>query len=195
MKRFIIMLAGTVLAGISVAMLRVAGFGADPFTCFMLGMANIFNVSYGFIYPIVVAIMIAVIFLFNKVYIGLGTIVNLFLLGSVGDIAHGFILQLYSFETLPSRIILFIFAFVFISYSFAMCISAKLGVSAYNAVSLIMADKKIAQLRVCRIITDLFCTAFGFFAGAVIGIGTVITALGMGPLMQWFKENSTDKLV
>ena len=58
--------------------------------------------------------------------------------------------------------------------------------SAYDAIALYMADKKVAKYRYCRIATDAICVIFAFFFKATIGVGTVVSALFMGPLTQFF---------
>ena len=58
-----------------------------------------------------------------------------------------------------------------------------------------MADKKMAQFRLCRILTDLICVIVGFLLKASVGIGTVVTALFMGPLIQWFNNNVSEPLL
>ena len=78
--------------------------------------------------------------------------------------------------------------------------TAALGVSTYDAVALIMAHKwKIGKFKFIRIITDLVCVALGlvlFLIGggawkdvpAFIGIGTILTAFFMGPLIDFFNR-------
>ena len=73
--------------------------------------------------------------------------------------------------------------------------TADLGVSAYDAISKIMSDNRVAQFRFCRIITDMICVVIGFVLRASIGIGTIITALFMGPLIQWFNVNFSESLL
>ena len=194
-KRIIMSIFGMGFLGVCVAMLRIAGFGTDPFTCFIVGMANIFKSSYGIIYPIIVAILIVIVFLLDKHYIGLATVINVLLVGTIGELSFKLLNSVYAFDSMLSRVLLFIAAIIFLCYASALYISADLGVSSYDAIGLIMADRKIAQYRVCRIITDVFCTVFGALFGGVVGIGTVITAFGMGPLTQWFMEHSTNKML
>lgn len=194
-KRIIMSIFGMSFLGVCVAMLRITEFGTDPFTCLVVGIANIFGSTYGVIYPILVGILIVIVFFLDKHYMGLGTVINILLVGTVGDISFNILNSLYSFDSLVSRILLFIAAIIILCFASALYISADLGVSSYDATSLIMADKKIAQYRICRIFTDVFCTVVGLIFGAVVGIGTVITALGMGPLTQWFMDNVTDKMV
>jgi len=65
---------------------------------------------------------------------------------------------------------------------------ADMGVSTYDAVALIMSEKKIARFQYCRIGTDIICTAVGFSLGAIVGVGTVFTAFFMGPIIAFFNK-------
>ena len=82
--------------------------------------------------------------------------------------------------------------------SSAFYFTADLGVSPYDAVSLIIADKwKPAPFKYCRIASDMVCVALGtilFLAAGssmaelleIVGVGTIITAFFMGPLIEFF---------
>ena len=71
--------------------------------------------------------------------------------------------------------------------------TADLGVSAYDAFSLIAANKyKLAAFRLCRIASDSVCVLIGFICHVTIGVGTIITALFMGPVVQWFNTNVSE---
>ena len=69
--------------------------------------------------------------------------------------------------------------------------------STYDAVSLIWSEKQSRiPFRICRIICDLVCVLTGALLCAaggvrvprVVGIGTVITAFFMGPLIEFFNR-------
>jgi uncharacterized membrane protein YczE len=57
-----------------------------------------------------------------------------------------------------------------------------------RAVALVMAEKKIAKFQYCRIGTDLICTVIGFMLGATVGVGTLVTAFFMGPIIAFFRR-------
>ena len=73
--------------------------------------------------------------------------------------------------------------------------------STYDAIPLHIADRKpkffgkTVPFRVIRIITDLICVGIGFALGFMPGIGTIITALFMGPLITFFKRTLSDPLL
>ena len=76
--------------------------------------------------------------------------------------------------------------------------TADLGVSTYDAVAIVMSGKwKVAKFKYCRIMTDLVCVVVGcglFLLGGgefsqiptIAGVGTIITAFFMGPLIEYF---------
>ena len=66
--------------------------------------------------------------------------------------------------------------------------TADMGVSAYDAYALILDKRTRIPFRMCRIGTDVLTTAAGFFMGAVVGVGTLVTAFFMGPLIEFFNR-------
>ena len=54
---------------------------------------------------------------------------------------------------------------------------------------------KVVPFRFIRIVSDLICTLIGFLLGLMPGIGTVITALFMGPLITFFRQHLSDPLL
>ena len=78
----------------------------------------------------------------------------------------------------------------------ALYFTADLGVSAYDALALIAAYKyRLLPFKYCRIITDSICVLVGLVFDVTLGVGTVITALFMGPLTQWFRANLAEPLL
>ena len=54
---------------------------------------------------------------------------------------------------------------------------------------------KVIPFKVIRIISDLICVLIGFLLGVVPGIGTVVTALFMGPLITFFRRTISAPLL
>lgn len=194
-KRIIFSVIGVSLTGVCIALQQKAALGTDPFTCFVTGFADVFGSSYGNVYPIITAILLVGVFVVKKHYIGLATLVNLVLIGITADFSLGVLDQLYTVVTVLDKVLTFAIALISLCFASAMYITADLGVSSYDAVSLIMSDKTPLQYRWCRIATDLVCVLVGFFLGAAIGVGTLFVAFCMGPLTQFFKIHITDVVV
>ena len=96
------------------------------------------------------------------------------------------------------RFLILALAVVIMCLASAFYFTADLGVSTYDAVALIWSEKQSRiPFSVCRVITDLVCVlagvalclAAGFSLRRItgeVGIGTIITAFFMGPLIQFF---------
>jgi uncharacterized membrane protein YczE len=187
-KRVFMAFVGVFVGGISVGLFRNARFGTDPFQVFVNGISNkVTFIDFGTLYMIINLAMLVAIFLLNRKHIGISTFINIFLLGYVIDFSDKTVAGMVG-ET-PSMIVrigLMLAGIVILCFSSAMYFTADLGVSTYDAVALILEERKLGKFKYLRIITDCICVAIGFVLGAIVGVGTVITAFFMGPLIDFF---------
>ena len=200
-RRITLALVGMLLAGVSVGIFKRAFFGVDPFQCFCGGLANVIPISFGTLYMLINAALLVVVFFLDKHYIGISTFINLFLLGYVAEFTEKGLAALLGDQGLVGRIILLIAAIILTCIAAALYYTADLGVSTYDAIPLHIADTKpklfgkAVPFRFIRIVSDLICTLIGFLLGLMPGIGTVITALFMGPLITFFRQRLSDPLL
>ena len=200
-RRIALALVGMLLAGVSVGTFKRAFFGVDPFQCLCGGLANVIPISFGTLYMLINAALLVVVFFLDKHYIGISTFINLFLLGYVAEFTEKGLAALLGDQGLVGRIILLIVAIVLTCIAAALYYTADLGVSTYDAIPLHIADTKpklfgkVVPFRFIRIVSDLICTLIGFLLGLMPGIGTVITALFMGPLITFFRQRLSDPLL
>ena len=207
MKRIVLCVIGVIVCGIAVGFFTFSAFGVDPFTSAMCGLDITLPIEYGMLYIIANAVLLLFSLIFDRRMIGLGTIVNLFLVGYLAQYTELFLRSILSPESLVARIICLIIGVLALSFSAGLYVPADLGVSTYDAVALIMANKwHILKFKYDRIITDLICVIAGgilfIVSGnpfseitAIIGIGTLITAFCMGPLVDFFADNFTKRFL
>lgn len=189
---------GVVICGISVGLFKRAAFGVDPFQSFMSGLDSILPISFGTLYVLANVCLLLFSLINDRRRIGIATVVNLTLLGYIADFSHQFLNRTFPEMGLVGRFIMLILAIVIMCLASAFYFTADMGVSTYDAVSLIIAEKwKLAPFRYCRIASDLICVLIGVGLfllsgqpvselGQVVGIGTIITAFFMGPLIEVF---------
>ncbi|MCX4322236.1 MAG: hypothetical protein OSJ59_04665 [Lachnospiraceae bacterium] len=196
-RRILMTICGVLICGFSVGMFNFSALGLDPFQVFTHGIFMILPEGapgFGTVYAAINLLMLVAIFLADKKKIGLGTVINIFLLGYVVEYSS------LLFETLipePSFVVRFVFlilGIVIMCFSSALYFTADMGVSTYDAVSLILSEKKKWKFQICRISSDLFCTIVGFAFGATVGIGTVVTAFFMGPLIAFFNRTVAEPI-
>lgn len=191
---------GVMIGAVSVGFFKLAAFGVDPFQSFMSGIHQMIPINFGTLYVIVNAALLLFALIFDRHYIGIATFINLFLLGYVVDFSHQTLLNIFPDASMLIRIPSFIFGFVALCFGCSIYITADLGVSTYDAIALIMANKwKIGKFKFIRIMTDVVCVVLGivlFILGkgkiadipAFVGVGTILTAFFMGPLIDFFNR-------
>ena len=196
-KRLIMALAGVLVAGISVGLFRRSAFGTDPFQVLINGISRQMTwIGFGTVYMISNLLMLVAIFFLDKHYIGIATFINIFLLGYVVQFSDDIVGMIVGdTPSMATQIILLIAGVVILCFASAMYFTADLGVSTYDAVSLIMTDKKLGKFKYLRIGTDLFCVVVGFLLGGIVGVGTLITAFFMGPLIDFFNRKVAQPLL
>ena len=199
-KRIFMSELGVLTGAVAVGFFKLAAFGVDPFQSFMSGMDQLIPIDFGTLYMIVNACMLLFALLFDRHYIGIATAVNLFLLGYVVQFSYDMLQLLFPDPSMALRVVSFIIGFVVLCIASSIYMTADLGVSTYDAVALIMAHKwKIGKFKFIRIITDLVCVALGrvlFLIGggvwaevpAFVGVGTIMAAFCMGPLIDYFNR-------
>ncbi|OON93330.1 MAG: hypothetical protein ATN31_06460 [Candidatus Epulonipiscioides saccharophilum] len=197
-KRISMSVIGIILVGISVGMFKRAAFGIDPYQTLMAGLNVAIPINFGTLFALVSVIFFIFVLIFDRQYIGITTFVNWFLLGYIIDFSHISLLNLFPDMSILNRVILLIIAIIILCFATSLYFVSDLGVSVYDAVSLIMANKwKLLPFKYCRIITDSCCVIIGLtiflVAGqsfsqiiAILNIGTIITAFFMGPLIDFF---------
>lgn len=185
-RRIIMTIAGVIIAGFSVGIFNFSVFGMDPFQVMAHGMQKHIPIGFGTFYMILNLIMLIFIYFLDRTKIGLGTLINIFLLGYVVEFSSWLWVTLIPEPSLGIRIAALLIAIVIICFGSALYFTGDLGVSTYDAVALLMAEKGVAKFQYCRIGTDLLCTATGFLLGATVGVGTLVTAFFMGPIIAWF---------
>lgn len=197
-KRILMSIIGVAVCGVSVGFFKRATYGVDPFQSLMSGLSAVLPISFGTLYVLVNICLLLFSIINDKSKIGIATLINLFLLGYIADFSHNTLLQLLPELGYAGRAVMLIIGIVAMCIASSFYFTADMGVSTYDAVSLVMAYKwKLASFKVCRIGCDLCCVIIGlilFFLsgqdfseiGQVVGIGTIVTAFFMGPLIEYF---------
>lgn len=188
-------------------MFKHAAFGVDPFQALMSGLDAVIPIRFGTLYVIVNVLLLSFPLLVDRHKIGLATFINLFLLGYVVEFSQSLCARLLPGLGLGGRTILLAAALVPLSLASSLYFTADLGVSTYDAVALVWSEKQSRiAFPLCRVLTDSACVLAG---GALcllsgmswpqlfgsIGVGTVITAFFMGPLIEFFNKTVSRPLL
>lgn len=194
-KRMAIMFMSILLMGFAVSVFSYSGMGVDPFTALNMSISAKLGISFGFLQMCVNGVVLVLVALTADRLINVGTIVNMVGVGYVCE----FFTSIYN-QFLPQenpfavRLVLMALGVFLLSLSASLYFNCNVGVSPYDALGFVMEEKTKLKYRWCRVVTDLICTGVAFLLGGPIGIGTVVTAFFMGPVIS-FCDNSISKKV
>lgn len=203
-KRIMMSFLGVIILAFSVALLKIASFGVDPFQTFVAGLDKLIPISFGTLYVVVNVVLLLFTLIFDKHYIGLATFINLFLLGYLIEFFVNIFSSIIVNPSLIIRIIILLIAICIICFGSSLYITADLGVSTYDAIALIISNTwNKGKFKVIRVISDFICVLIGFLLliitktsfkeiATIIGLGTIITAFFMGPLIDYFNKKVSE---
>ena len=190
-----IMFMSILLMGFAVSVFSYSGMGVDPFTALNMSVSAKLGLGFGFYQMCVNGAVLVFVALTAQKLINVGTIVNMVGVGYVCEfftkIYDQFLPQENSFIT---RLVLMALGVFLLSLSASLYFNCNVGVSPYDALGFVMEDKTKLKYKWCRVATDLVCTGIAFALSGPIGIGTVVTAFFMGPVIS-FCDNSISKKV
>ena len=182
------MLRGTALLiglsgyGFSMAMMVRAGLGLDPWDVFHQGLATHTGMTIGIASAGVgVAVLLAWIPLRNRP--GVGTIANVIVIAITVDAG---MLLLPTPTSLPVRIAMMLGAVVLNAFSTVLYVGAGLGPGPRDGLMTGLVVRTGLSVQLVRTSIEATVLAVGWLLGGTVGIGTVIYAFGIGPLVQMF---------
>ena len=199
-RRLLMCIFGVLFFGVSIGFFKIAALGMDPFQSLLSGLGAILPVGYGTLYVTVNLVLLIFTFFTDKHYIGLATLINISLVGYLAQYTHEFLLYLFPDLGFVERLTFLIIGILIMCLAASFYFVADLGVSTYDALSLIVSNTwGIGKFRNCRIVSDMICVtlavALYLLSGrkiseitSIVGIGTVITAFFTGPFIEFFNK-------
>jgi uncharacterized membrane protein YczE len=195
-KRLLVMVLGNVFLGMGISIFKFAGLGNDPFSGMVMALADVVGIAYANLLIFVNIFIFLLEVIFGKEFIGAGTIVNALFLGYIVTFFYELWLRFFALpQTLVLQIVTMLIGTVVTGFGVSMYQTPNAGVSPYDSLSIIM-TKRIPKISYFwnRIFTDAVCALVCFLTGGIVGLGTLVSALGLGPVIDFFNVHFTRKL-
>ena len=176
------LLLGLIGYGFSMAMMVRAELGLDPWDVFHQGLALRTPMSIGVASAVVgVAVLLAWIPLRNRP--GVGTVANVIVIAVTVDAGMAI---LHVPTSLPARIAMMVGAIVLNAISTVLYIGAGLGPGPRDGLMTGLVRRTGRSVRLVRTTIEVTVVSVGWLLGGTVGVGTVLYAFGIGPLVQFF---------
>ncbi|MBQ7520299.1 MAG: hypothetical protein IJU12_08265, partial [Clostridia bacterium] len=127
-RRIMMSVAGVLIGGMFAGLFQFIAFGVDPFQCFVNGAHALIPISFGTLYVILNALLLTFALIADRHYIGLATLINMFLLGYVVEFTYKTLCGLIPAPSMALRIVLVPVALLGLSATGSLYITADLGV-------------------------------------------------------------------
>jgi uncharacterized membrane protein YczE len=175
------LLAGLVLYGVTLAMIIRGTLGNAPWDVLHQGLARHLPISIGTA-VILVSLLVLVLWIPLRELPGLGTIANSFLVGLSADAALAVIAPT---DELPVRVLLTVGGVLLNAVATAMYIGSQFGPGPRDGLMTGLHRRTGLPIGLVRTALEAAVVAVGWLLGGVVGLGTVLYALAIGPLVQW----------
>jgi uncharacterized membrane protein YczE len=179
-RRLIQLLTGLAMYGISLAMFIRAGLGLDPWDVFHQGLANRTGMSIGLV-VIIVSFLVLLLWIPLRQWPGFGTLCNAILVGVFADIGLALIPAV---SQLFGQVAMLAGAVLLNGIASACYIGARFGPGARDGLMTGLARRTGWSVRLSRTLIEVTVLAIGWVLGGSVGVGTVVYALAIGPLVQ-----------
>lgn len=193
--RIILVVAANLLLAFGIGLMRLSGFGTDPFTCMNLGVSGILGLGLGIYQMLFNIILFIPVFILDRKSFGIGALVNMLVMG--------YFIQFWMFlfsvlgitvegmsENLAVRVVLLVSGILVACYGVALYMFCDLGAAPYDRLGVVVETYSHGKVkfRWARVTMDLLSIAIGFLTGSVVGVGTIVMAFFTGPIVTFFRE-------
>ncbi|MET3368175.1 membrane protein [Arthrobacter sp. M2012083] len=179
-RRITQLLIGLAMYGISLAIFIRAGLGLDPWDVFHQGVSEKTGFSMGVV-VIAVSFLVLLLWIPLRQMPGIGTIANAILVGLFADLGLWLIPE---FSHLGGQIAMLAGAVILNGIASACYIGARLGPGARDGLMTGLVRRTGWSVRLVRTGIEVVVLAVGFLLGGSVGVGTVVYALAIGPIVQ-----------
>ncbi|GEO90516.1 membrane protein [Aeromicrobium flavum] len=181
-RRLVQLLVGLWLYGATMAFLVRAGLGLDPWDVFHEGLTRHVPLTFGQV-VIVVGALLLLLWIPLRQRPGIGTVLNVIVIGVAADVTLAI---LPPADGLAPGIALLVAGVVGNGIAGAMYVGAGLGTGPRDGLWTGIVRRTGLSVRLVRTTLEIVVLVTGFLLGGTVGVGTVIYALTIGPLVQLF---------
>lgn len=175
------LILGLALFGFGIALMVLADLGLSPWEVLHQGISRTTGIPIGTV-GIITGILVLLLWIPLRERVGIGTLFNVLLIGIVIDLT----LWLAPIEPTATwhHWVLLIAGMIFIAVASGMYIGVGLGPGPRDGL-MTGIGKRGVPIGLARGAIELTVLGLGFLLGGRVGIGTVLFAFGIGPLVGW----------
>jgi uncharacterized membrane protein YczE len=181
-RRLLQLAVGLTLYGVSMAMMVRSGLGLDPWDVFHSGITAHLPLSFGTV-VIIVGALVLLLWIPLRQWPGLGTVANVVVIGLATDAT---LALLPAPRPLVAQVALLLGGILLNGLAGALYIGSQFGPGPRDGLMTGLVRRTGGSFRLVRTSIELTVLVVGWLMGGVVGVGTVLYALMIGPAVQAF---------
>jgi uncharacterized membrane protein YczE len=181
-RRLVQLMLGLWLYGASMAMMVESQLGLDPWDVFHEGVAGGLPLTFGTV-VILTGLGVLLLWVPLRQSPGLGTVANVVVIGVASDVT---LAMLDRPDGVAARALLLVAGVVLNGLAGALYIGAQLGPGPRDGLMTGLVRRTGWSVRLVRTSLEVTVLVVGFLLGGTVGLGTVLYAVAIGPLLQLF---------
>ncbi|GAA1050504.1 membrane protein YczE [Arthrobacter russicus] len=178
--RLVRLFLGLFAYGFAIALMIRANLGASPWDVFGQGLAHSTGLSFG-ICTILISAGVLLLWIPLRQWPGFGTLANALLIGIFADLS---LAMLHQPQALWLQALMFLAGLVLLAFATALYVGARLGPGPRDGLMTGLVRRTGKPVWIIRTGIEVVVVAIGFLLGGVAGLGTLVFALGIGPVTQ-----------
>ena len=177
-------MTGLFLCACGIVLFLESELGLPPWDVLHQGLAEQLGISFGAA-NVIVSVVVLLLAWRLKAKIGLGTLLNATLIGTfVIALTAIDAVDALSEESLGVRIGMIAIALLCFGVGSAFYICASLGAGPRDSLMLVTSRRLGVRIGTARTGLELAALVVGFLLGGTVGIGTLVFAVGIGPVVE-----------
>jgi uncharacterized membrane protein YczE len=180
-QRWLMLFSGFLAWGFGLALFVRANLGLGPWDAFHQGLGVQLGITIGTA-SMIAGLIVLLFWIPLRQRPGLGTVFNVLTIGPFTDLGLWLLPQ--EIENLWLRGAMLAGGMACIGLGSALYLPAGLGAGPRDGLMMGLHDKLGWSIRLSRTAVEASALAIGWAMGGTVGIGTVVFALGVGPLVQ-----------
>jgi uncharacterized membrane protein YczE len=179
-RRVLQLLFGLVLYGVGCALTVEAGLGVDPWTVFAQGLSIHTGIGIGWVTNIV-GFLVLLLWIPLRQRPGVGTIANILLVGTSMQVVFWVMPPV---SGLALQIGVLLGGILLVALASGLYIGAHFGPGPRDGLMTGLHARLGWPIWVCRAVVEVSVLAIGWLLGGTVGIGTILFAVLIGPLVH-----------
>lgn len=177
-KKFLIVILGSSIMGIGIALALSTSLGADPLAWVWVGTSNTFHISILKSNLLIVMLMLMPPLIFDRSQLGIGTIIQPIIVGISNELC---------LNILPKNeynMVILLLGLVILGIGVGIYTGANLGKNSYDSCIFLLNKKTKISIGLLRSVGDMIFCTIGLFLNRQLLVGPIIAIIIIGPVMN-----------